>query len=681
VSSAEWVLAIDLGTTRTRAAYMSPGSREPILVRVQPSQASSLPSSVARDPEVGGWLVGEEAERLRIGWTGAYFQNAKRLLDSAEPHYLDGHPFSILEIVAQPLIHAAVLARAQADHVFDRLALAVPVEWEGARRELIVQAGEIAGFPPSRISVTTEAEAAARAALGATPEDGTWLLFDMGGGTLDVALLRTRAGGLQLLGTFGTDDVSGYVLDTAIMEHLQDSYPIGPATPPSQTGTTAPPSDDGQETDAQDAEREAVQRREMLLRITAEQAKTGVTARGPGRASLPEPPVSVVLIPDTLRKLATPIIGHAIKRCEKLITDAKLQWGDLTAIVCVGGSTRSPVIRELLAAKAPVRDAAGTPELSVVLGLLVPQGRSRAIHPKTIRPANVGGVHLLQTLSHAATISALAFSPSGEYLATASGHSIKIWNPADGTELFSFDDHTNTVTALDFAPDNRLASGSADQTIRVRMPGRDDSAQVHQAGTKVHSVSFSRDGSQLAWGGGDNQVHLWAADTGTEVVEPFTGHDAAVVAASFAPVSSVLATAAGKAIRLWDPVDGTVRAVLAGHTNIVYAIAFSPDSRRLASASADYSLRVWDLEHGICQRIINLHGSNYVRAVAFSPTGELAASSGNEKYVRLWNPDTGDEFTSPGSQGGNITAMAFSPNGMLLACGDENQKVQIWGLG
>lgn len=665
MSGGEWVLAVDLGTTRTRAAYTCPGSREPVLVRIPPGQASWLASSVARDPD-GGWLVGEDAERLRTGWTEAYFRNAKRLLGQVEPHYFDGHPFSVLELFAQPLIHVAMLARAQADHVFDRLALAAPVEFEGFRRELLIQAGELAGFPPSRISVTTEAEAAARAALGPAPADGTWLLFDMGGGTLDVALLRTRAGGLNLLDTFGTNGVSGYVLDSAIMEHLRAAYPIGTAAP---------------EADGQDTSDGGGLRRETLLRDTAELAKTGVTARREGRATLPEPRVNVALPPDALRKLASPVIGQALGRCEELLSTSGLRWDELTAIVCVGGSTRGPVIRELLAARAPVRDTVGTPELAVVLGLLVPPARLTAAHPKTIRPANAGGAHLLRTLAHPGPVTALAFSPSGNYLATASGHAVEVWNPADGAKLWTLDDHTDTVTALAFAADGRLASGSTDQTIRLRFPGRDGDVRVCEAGTTVHSAAFSASGALLAWGGGDHRVHLWAGETGADVAEPFTGHEGPVLAAAFAPDDSVLATAAGSAVRLWDPVDGTVRAVLAGHTGNVARLAFSADGTRLATASHDHTVRVWDPELGTCRLVFGAHGNYDVRAVSFPPAGGIIASGGNDKHVRLWNPETGDHFFSPGTHGREITTMAFSPDGTLLASGSHDGEVRIWGLG
>lgn len=669
MATGEWVLAVDLGTTKTRAAYTSPGSREPVEVKVPPEYTDWLPSSVARDPDAGGWLVGRDAERLRTGWTGAFLQNAKLLLGQGEPHYFDGHPFSILELVAQPLIHVAMIARAQAGHVFDRLELAAPVQFEEYRKELLIQAGEMAGFPPSCISVTTEAEAAARAALGPRPDDNNWLLFDMGGGTLDVALLRTWAGRLEILDFFGTDEVSGYVLDTAIMEHLRTEYSIGPSSTASAKANAST-----------EADEEAEQWRETLLRDAAELAKTGVTLRGPGRATLPDPHVRVVLSADTLRKLATPAIKLALEKCEELLDDNDLMWTDLRAIVCSGGSTRGPVIRELLGAKGvPIREAAGTPDLAVVRGLLAPAPQSRAFHPNTIQSANAASVRHLRTLTHPESVVALAFSASGRYLATASGNVVRVWNALDGTELWTFTEHTNTVMSLAFAPDDLLASASTDATIRLWTLGHDDADRVYQVGTPVYSLAFSADGSLLAVGGADTNVHILATDTGAEVVEPLTGHGGTVVAVAFAEEGFRLAATAGNAVRIWDAADGAAGAVLNEHGAAVVSVAFAPDSSRVATGSHDTTVRVWDPRRGVCRQIFSGH-TDWVRSVAFSPPGELVASGGDDQVVRLWNPEDGEEYAVLTGQNGYVWSLAFSPDGALLAAGD-NSQVRIWGLG
>ena len=682
MSTGEWVLAVDLGTTKTRAAYTTPTSREPVEVKIPPEYNTWLPSSVARDPDVGGWLVGQEAERLRTGWTGAFFQNAKLLLGQAEPHYFDGHPFSMLEIVAQPLIQVAAIARTQAGRVFDRLALAAPVQFEGYRSELLVQAGEMAGFPASRISLTSEAEAAARAALGPVPEDGTWLLFDMGGGTLDVALLRARAGGLQILDTFGTHEVSGHVLDSAIMEHLRAEYSIPPVKAAgSRSGSRSRPSSESGSVSPDDrAAQEAQQWRETLLRETAELAKTGVTSRGPGRATLSDPQVRVVLLPKTLQELARPIIDVAWEKCEHLLSENGLDSSEVTALVCAGGSTRSPIIRQLLAAQGvPLRDTAGTPELTVVRGLLTPALSSKIFHPKTIRASNVSGVHHLRTLPASGPVKAVAFSPSGSFLAAACENSVEVWNAADETKRWTYTDHAGQITSLAFARDDTLASSSLDQTIRLRTLGDNEAGQVFNVGVHVHRLAFSPDGSRLVYGSDDNEAHVQAVrDIWTDSVESFTGHEAPVLAAAFSPDGSMLATAAAKSLRLWDAQDGTVKAVLTEHPHPILTLGFAPDSSKVVTACQGGQIRLWNVRSGRCEQALQL--SKAVRSVAYSPTGEFLAAADDAGRVELFNSESGESLSTLSGHTGYISSVAFSRDGTLLASGD-NKQVIVWGLG
>jgi WD40 repeat protein len=90
---------------------------------------------------------------------------------------------------------------------------------------------------------------------------------------------------------------------------------------------------------------------------------------------------------------------------------------------------------------------------------------------------------------------------------------------------------------------------------------------------------------------------------------------------------------------LWDTASGQQIAMLEGHTDWVRAVAFSPDGRLLASASADRSVWLWDTARG--RQIAMLEGhTDWVRGVAFSPDGRLLASAGNDRSVRLWDTTT-----------------------------------------
>src|SRR5207253_42253 len=102
------------------------------------------------------------------------------------------------------------------------------------------------------------------------------------------------------------------------------------------------------------------------------------------------------------------------------------------------------------------------------------------------------------------------------------------------------------------------------------------------------------------------------------------------------------------------------------HTHWVQALAYSPDGTRLATASHDGSVKLWEVATGRELRSYYGH-SEAVRAVAFRPDGKLVASAGGDKEVRLWDPDTGkDVRTLPGATE-FITSVAFSPDGTRVA--------------
>jgi len=170
------------------------------------------------------------------------------------------------------------------------------------------------------------------------------------------------------------------------------------------------------------------------------------------------------------------------------------------------------------------------------------------------------------------------------------------------------------------------------------------------------------------------------------------GHTAAVYAVAFAPGGRSLATASGDwTVRLWDLTDPARPAPLGGpitgHTDTVSGVAFAPDGRSLATAGNDWTVRLWDLTDPA--RPAPLGGpiighTNFVSEVAFAPDGRSLATTSGDGTVRLW--DLTDP-ARPAPLGGPIIGhtdwvrgVMFAPDGRSLATTSDDRTVRLWDL-
>ncbi len=222
-----------------------------------------------------------------------------------------------------------------------------------------------------------------------------------------------------------------------------------------------------------------------------------------------------------------------------------------------------------------------------------PHSPTIAQHPKVV-----------QTLRHRKAVNAVAFSPDGQRLATASADkNARIWDVTSGQECLSVTHRGVRVGARGCPPNVR---------------GR--------------AVAFSPDGHRLATASDDQTAQLWDVGSG-ERLATFT-HENVVVGVVFSRDGHRLATASDDhTARIWDITSGQQLTTLA-HDKPVRAVAFSPDGHRLATASNDHTARIWDTTSE--QRLATVTHTSWVQGVAFSPDGRRLATASYDGTARIW---------------------------------------------
>jgi len=164
------------------------------------------------------------------------------------------------------------------------------------------------------------------------------------------------------------------------------------------------------------------------------------------------------------------------------------------------------------------------------------------------------------------------------------------------------------------------------------------------------------------------------------VAKNINGHVSFINYLLISPDGQTLASAsADKTIKLWNLATGKEIHTLTGHSSFVNYLAISPDGQILASASADKAIKLWNLATG--QEIRTLTGhSSFVNYLAISRDGQILVSASADKTIKLWNLATGKELRTISGHSNYIDYFAISSDWQTIATGSADNKIKIWNL-
>ncbi|HEV7404061.1 MAG TPA: Hsp70 family protein [Chthoniobacteraceae bacterium] len=369
-SSLSLIAGIDLGTTNSLIGVMEAGF--PILLadaageRLTPSVVYFPKEAEGGEPvEPSAPIVGRAAARMRTAEPASTVYSVKRFMGrrtgEEEPvagYRLAGEPGGPVQIVAggrtvsPEEVSACILRelKRQAERALEqevsRAVITVPAYFNDAQRQATKRAGELAGFTVERI-VNEPTAAALSYGLDRLREKSRIAVYDLGGGTFDISLLELNQGVFEVLATNGNTRLGGDDLDRALVAWLAE-----------RAGVSA----------------EAPRLSEIALqakhRLSEEESVELVLPFIEGARS-----TTITLTRAELEVLARPIVERTRQHCLRVLADARLQPADLDDVILVGGQTRMPLVRTLVAeifGRAP--NTSQDPDEAVARGATIQAG-------------------------------------------------------------------------------------------------------------------------------------------------------------------------------------------------------------------------------------------------------------------------------------------------------------------
>ncbi|HEX5218179.1 MAG TPA: WD40 repeat domain-containing protein [Verrucomicrobiae bacterium] len=290
------------------------------------------------------------------------------------------------------------------------------------------------------------------------------------------------------------------------------------------------------------------------------------------------------------------------------------------------------------------------------------------------------------SLKNAGIAVRLSFSPDGNWLAAMNHDTpMQLWNIRSATPLCPPLSHEGELSDFTFLNNGqRLTTLTLSGKICVWDLARIEPASpplVSEHGNPWTAAVFSPSGGQVATVTGCGDVRVWDTCSGLTLGRLLMGPDRIIGgminnSASWSHDGLSVAAPFKETVRIWDVVLSKERLNPLKHENIVIYTEFSPDGKRIATASADFTAQIWDANTGI-PLCLPLRHSYYVQRIRFSPDGRRVVTASNDRTARVWDAFTGEAISPPMPSPGHVLHVAFSPDSRRIAMSDNEGTIYI----
>ncbi|NOZ81496.1 MAG: molecular chaperone DnaK [DPANN group archaeon] len=326
------IIGIDLGTSNSAAAFLEAGRPKIIPSSEGASVYGKAFPSIVAFTKGGQMLVGEPAKRQAATNAENTITAAKRKMGTSYKYKVNGKEYTPQQISAFILQKIKKDAEEFLGEKVEKAVITVPAYFDDNQRQATKDAGSIAGLDVVRI-INEPTAASLAYGLDKSGKDFRIMVYDFGGGTLDVTIMEFGDGVFEVKSTSGDTSLGGTDMDNVLVEHLKEAFKKETGVDVSNDPT-------------------AIQR----LREAAEKAKIELSTVLETDISLPyltadqngPKHLQMKLKRSTLEELVTPIVEKTKHSVEQTLKDAKLKKEDIDKIVLVGGPTRMPIVQKFV---------------------------------------------------------------------------------------------------------------------------------------------------------------------------------------------------------------------------------------------------------------------------------------------------------------------------------------------